>query len=86
MSTRRQAFQPFTFSNGTKLAVGDWACTPVHSMMLDPTNYPDPSHFSGFRFADPGLLQGAHPLQPQPSKLTDVDESWQMWGTGRMAW
>ncbi|PLB46222.1 cytochrome P450, partial [Aspergillus steynii IBT 23096] len=84
LSTRRQAVQPFALSDGTKLEVGDWACTPVRSIMLDPTNYPEPSQFSGFRFADPGLLHGSYPLQPQPSKLTDVDEKWQMWGTGRM--
>ncbi|KAH8427014.1 cytochrome P450 [Aspergillus melleus] len=85
LSTRRQAVQSFTFSDGTKLAAGDWACTPVGSMMRDPGNYPEPSQFSGFRFADPGLLQGSHPLQSRPSKLTDANETWQMWGTGRMA-
>ncbi|KAI9037576.1 putative cytochrome P450 [Aspergillus affinis] len=85
LSTRRQAVQSFTFSDGTKLAAGDWTCTPVGAMMLDPGSYPEPSQFSGFRFADPGLLQGSHTLQPRPSKLTDVSETWQMWGTGRMA-
>uniref|UniRef100_A0A0B7KLU2 Cytochrome P450 n=2 Tax=Bionectria ochroleuca TaxID=29856 RepID=A0A0B7KLU2_BIOOC len=71
-STRRSALQPFTFSNGLKLEVGDWACTPVRAIMQDPEYYPNPLRFNGFRF-------------PNPSKLTDVGNTFHVWGTGRMA-
>ncbi|KAK7740436.1 hypothetical protein SLS62_011118 [Diatrype stigma] len=54
--------------------------------------YPSPEEFSGFRFVDPAILPDAHgvsaaPLarQSKPSSLTDVDHSFLMWGTGRMA-
>ncbi|RYP38346.1 hypothetical protein DL767_002586 [Monosporascus sp. MG133] len=93
MSTRRSALQPFEFSDGTKLNVGDWACTPVRSIMQSAKYYPDPLSFNGFRFADPSDVsqclpkQAALPglFQPKPSKLTDVDNIWHVWGTGRMA-
>ncbi|RYP59192.1 hypothetical protein DL769_008649 [Monosporascus sp. CRB-8-3] len=89
MSTRRSALQPFKFTDGTKLAIGDWACTPVRAIMTDATNYPAPLDFKGFRFADQESLDRLHgnftSPQPKPSKLTDVDNTWHVWGTGRMA-
>lgn len=56
--------------------------------------YPDPLNFNGFRFADPSHVRQCLPeetalaglFQPKPSKLTDVDNTWHVWGTGRMAW
>ena len=94
MSTRRQALQPFTFSDGTKLEVGDWACTPVRAMMQNADHYPEPLQFNGFRFADPQLLHDDATnlpnfefLQPEgPSKLTDPSSSWHVFGTGRLVW
>ena len=92
VSTRRHALQPFTLSDGTRLEVGDWACTPVRAMMQNPDHYPQPLEFKGFRFVDPELLNNANfpsfkfPQPQGPSKLTDVNGSWHVWGTGRMAW
>ena len=92
VSTRRHILQPFTLSDGTKVDVGDWLCTPVRAMMQNPEHYPQPLEFNGFRFADPALLDNAispafkFPQPGGPSKLTDVSESWHVWGTGRMAW
>ena len=95
VSTRRHALQPFTLSDGTKLQVGDWACTPVRAMMQNPDHYPKPMEFNGFRFVEQGLLEQAagaafdQVLQEQPSKLTDTydkNNTWHVWGTGRMAW
>ncbi|KAI0381078.1 cytochrome P450 [Hypomontagnella monticulosa] len=91
LSTRRCALQPFTFSDGTKLAVGEWAVTPCGAIMRSEEHYPAASEFNGFRFVDPEILKqvdnaGSFSLaQPKPSKLTDVDNSFLMWGTGRMA-
>lgn len=90
MSTRRSALQPFELSDGTKLNVGDWACTPVRAIMQDPEHYPRPLEFNGFRFVDPRHIDRENIanslLQPQPSKLTDVGNTYHVWGTGRMAW
>lgn len=89
-STRRSALQPFTLSNGTKLEVGDWACTPVRAIMQNSKSYPEPLEFNGFRFVDPlhlGPKAGNFKvLQTKPSKLTDIDDTFHVWGTGRMAW
>ncbi|KAK4185240.1 Ent-kaurene oxidase [Podospora australis] len=93
-STRRAALRPFTLSDGTKLNVGDWACTPVRAMMHDPEFFPEPMQFNGFRFADPVIVEEAAARshgsnfktpQPKPSKLTDCDSTYHVWGTGRMA-
>lgn len=54
--------------------------------------YPEPMRFYGFRFAEKRFLNEAKvPVdlrfrQPDPSKLTDVNQAWLVWGTGRMAW
>ncbi|KAG6357424.1 hypothetical protein INS49_013301 [Diaporthe citri] len=98
MSVRRCALQPFTLGDGTRLAVGDWACAPSGAINTNPEYYPSPNSFSGFRFVDPALLptsgdsEKPAPVssapgvqQPKPSMLTDVDHTWLMWGTGRMA-
>ncbi|KAI0019487.1 cytochrome P450 [Xylariomycetidae sp. FL0641] len=90
MSTRRCALQPFKLSNGIELAVGDWVCSPSGAIMQSEHHYPEPSVFNGFRFADQKALEQLDrpplkPHQPQPSKLTDVNPWFSMWGTGRMA-
>lgn len=92
VSTRRCALQAFMLSDGTKLNAGDWACTPVRSIMQSSEHYPSPLSFNAFRFVDPQLLEGVarnktnFVSQPTPSKLANVSNSWNVWGTGRMAW
>jgi cytochrome P450 len=90
VSVRRCALQPFTLSDGTKLNVGDWACAASGAINTSAEHFPSPNNFSGFRFADPALvdsISGPHGAQqPTPSKFTDVHHSYLMWGTGRMAW
>lgn len=58
--------------------------------MQDPEFYPDPLEFNGFRFAKPddvaAVGESFKRLQSRPTKLTDVDDTFHMWGTGRMAW
>ncbi|RWA06383.1 hypothetical protein EKO27_g8727 [Xylaria grammica] len=91
MSVRRRALQPFTLSDGTKVSVGEWACAPSAAINTHARYYPSPETFSGFRFVDPAILSDTHEyptppaMQTKPSKLTDVDHSFLMWGTGRMA-
>jgi hypothetical protein len=91
--------QPFVLRDGARLGVGDWVCAPSGAINTNGDYYPSPGSFSGFRFVDPAILsppsEHNNPLpaasattaqQPKPSKLTDVDHTWLMWGTGRMAW
>jgi len=82
-------------SDGTKLAVGDWISTPVKALAQSPEFHPNPLDFHGFRFAADEALAGLFgeeneflPVakQPESSKLVDVEQSWQVWGFGRMAW
>ncbi|KAF7506029.1 hypothetical protein GJ744_012276 [Endocarpon pusillum] len=88
MSGRRQALKPFSFSNGTSVNKGEWVCTPAGAVMHSENHYPEPLEFHGFRFADKKFVN--HVLdrgisQPNgPSKLTDVDETWHVWGIGRI--
>ncbi|EHK96392.1 putative Ent-kaurene oxidase [Glarea lozoyensis 74030] len=91
MSTRRQAIAPFTFSDGTHLAVGDWAVTPLRAMLHDDAHFPEANQFNGFRHVQPAVLEkltgsnfGSLEAQ-EPSLLTDVNKHWHVWGTGRMA-
>lgn len=79
-------------STGHKLEVGDWACAPSGATNRSAEYYPEPNEFNGFRFVEASQLlhvrAAASPTSQQlkPSKITDVDNSFFMWGTGRMAW
>ena len=90
MSGRRQALKPFSFSNGTNVNKGEWVCTPAGAIMHSENHYPEPMEFHGFRFAEKKFVN--HVLdrgvsQPNgPSKLTDVDDTWHVWGIGRITW
>lgn len=59
--------------------------------MQNPIFYPRPLEFNGFRFVDKTHLMKVFPgfsgdvIQQTPSKLTDVDMTFHVWGTGRMA-
>ncbi|KAI5868246.1 cytochrome P450 [Durotheca rogersii] len=91
MSVRRCALQPFSLSDGTKVGVGEWACAPSGAINTSAEYYHSPEEFSGFRFVDPTILsraQGASvpaARQSKSSRLTDVEHSFLVWGTGRMA-
>ncbi|KAF2704335.1 cytochrome P450 [Pleomassaria siparia CBS 279.74] len=85
MAGRRQALKPFSFSDGTKLAKGDWTCVPVKAMLHDAQYFPDPLGFNGFRFVSPEQ----HPetlrtiTQPEgPSRAVDISPNFHYWGIG----
>jgi hypothetical protein len=87
VTARRCALKDFTFSDGTRVAKGEWVGIPVGPMLHDPTKYPQPDLFDGFRFADPGLLGRDSSIQPEgPTKFTDINEKWHVWGTGKLTW
>ncbi|MCJ1454187.1 hypothetical protein MMC28_004538 [Mycoblastus sanguinarius] len=77
ISCRRKVLSPFEFSDGTRLSPGDWACVPQQAMWLDPKNFPNPHRFDPSRFA-------ATNDRPS-SQLTEVSETWVLWGYGRTA-
>ncbi|OAQ59556.1 cytochrome P450 [Pochonia chlamydosporia 170] len=85
VTARRCALKDFTFSDGTRVAKGEWVGIPVGPMLRDPTKYPEPDMFDGFRFADPSLLGRGASTQPEgPSNFTDINEKWHVWGTGKL--
>ncbi len=59
--------------------------------MQNPEYYLEALKFYGFRFADRDI-SGSFPSaalnfrQLIASKLVDTDQTWHVWGTGRMAW
>lgn len=77
----------FIFSDGTRVAKGEWVGIPVGPMLRDASKYPQPEVFDAFRFVDPTKLGRDHSVQPEgPSKFTDVSETWHVWGTGKLTW
>ncbi|KAH8880897.1 cytochrome P450 [Thozetella sp. PMI_491] len=90
MSTRRAALLPFTLSDGTQIKPNQWLCIPSRSLMQDAKYYPDPLAFHGFRFVDsttvnPEVREKFQILQPEPAKLTEIGDTFHIWGTGRMS-
>ncbi|RYP09153.1 hypothetical protein DL765_008544 [Monosporascus sp. GIB2] len=96
VSTRRKATKPFKLSDGTKVEVGEWICSAVRGMNLDPANYSRVDEFHGFRFVPPEILESSlsgvssspHKFQtPDPEKSSTFVElsDWQLWGTGKSA-
>lgn len=95
MSTRRKALKPFQFADGTKVEAGEWVCSPLAGMSLDPNNFARPDEFHGFRFVQPDVLETALEATPphdfqvpegqRPSQFTDVTDM-PFWGAGKMTW
>ncbi|KAI1413292.1 cytochrome P450 [Hypoxylon sp. FL1857] len=96
VSTRRKATKPFQLSDGTKVESGQWICSAVRGMNLDPANYSKAGEFHGFRFVEPDVLEHYFPAsspssgkfqKPDPGKSSEfIDLSdWQLWGTGKSA-
>jgi cytochrome P450 len=60
---------------------GDGVSIPLGPMLRDNAVFPNPDVFDGFRFAK------LHTKQPEgPTKFTDVNEKWQVWGVGKITW
>ncbi|KAI1169518.1 cytochrome P450 [Nemania sp. FL0916] len=90
VSTRRKATRPFNLRDGTKVEVGEWICSAVRGMNLDPDNYSRVNEFHGFRFVPKDVLEARVTETPslfeafdKPSEFVDLD--WQLWGTGKSA-
>ncbi|KAK9419292.1 putative Cytochrome P450 [Seiridium unicorne] len=93
MSTRRKALKPFHFADGTKVEPGQWVCSPLEAMNLDPKNYASPNEFHGFRFVEPDTLERSLATSPphefkipkgqKPSQFTDMSDT-PIWGAGKM--
>ncbi|KAI9845652.1 MAG: hypothetical protein M1837_004626 [Sclerophora amabilis] len=87
ISCRRKALAPFTFSQGPSVPTGDWACLPQQAIWRDPQYFPNPQQFDPSRFArnTTETGDGGNGESPTTSKLTDVSETWLLWGYGRTA-
>lgn len=86
ITCRRKVLTPFTFSNGLRVAVGDWLCVPQRAMMRDKRYYKEPAAFDGFRFVTnthkdvkiENDTRGRH-----SGRFTDSSADWLMWGFGK---
>lgn len=87
--------QPFQFADGTRVEAGQWVCSPLAGMSLDPKNFVRPDEFHGFRFVQPDVLENALEATPPrnfqipegqtPSQFTDMTDM-PFWGAGKMTW
>jgi cytochrome P450 len=82
VTIQRKVLQPFTFSGGTHVPVGNIICVPQDALMRDPKYYENPQTFDGFRFVVPEDLE---PDKPQ-LKYTDITTGFPFWGTPNKAW
>jgi cytochrome P450 len=78
----------FTFRDGTRVKQGDWVSIPVGPMLRDERLYPQPDEFNGFRYTSKLMQDETNTVrQPEgPSKFTDINEKWQVWGVGKITW
>ena len=67
VSGRRKAITPFQFSDGRRVAVGDWVSIPLKAMFNDPKHFEEPQTFNAGRFQD-------------GSRLSDTEYPWMTWG------
>ncbi len=89
VSGRRQALKDFTFSDGTQVKKGDWACVPAKAMLNDETYFPQANSFEGFRFAPPSKIPASAKTvsQPEgPSRYSDLSANYHAWGIGGIVW
>ena len=86
VSIRRKAIAPFTFSNGLHVPQGNWVCVPQRALMRDPKHYAHPMAFEGFRFARNRHEGFSDTDKDRPSRFTDVNHSFPIWGAGKLAW
>ncbi|KAF2014263.1 cytochrome P450 [Aaosphaeria arxii CBS 175.79] len=81
ISLRRKAMNDYAFQDGTKVAKDDWVCVPQRALMRDPTIYPNPESFNGYRF----LEQQLESSTKRAAKFTDLDPAYPIWGLGKQA-
>ena len=79
ISVRRKVLQPYTFSDGTHLAVGDIACVPLQAIMRDPANYSNGLSFDAFRFVGQNDSGNS-------ARFSDTSTTYPLWGLGKHAW
>ncbi|EKG22176.1 Cytochrome P450 [Macrophomina phaseolina MS6] len=75
ISVRRQAVEPFRFSDGTFVRAGQVACVPLNAIMRDPQRYHDSLAFDGGRFVEQGKADKA-------SKFCLSNTDYPLWGLG----
>ena len=79
ISVRRKVLEPYTFSDGTHLTIGDIACVPLQAIMRDPANYPNSLSFDAFRFVGQNGSGNT-------ARFTDTNTRFPLWGLGKHAW
>ncbi|PQE23111.1 cytochrome P450 protein [Rutstroemia sp. NJR-2017a WRK4] len=77
LTIHRKVMQPFTFSSGTHVPVGNIICVPQEALMRDSKYYENPLTFDGFRFVVPEDRESDEPQL----KYTDIAAGFPFWGT-----
>ncbi|KAL6875003.1 cytochrome P450 [Trichoderma novae-zelandiae] len=90
ITCRRKALVSYTFSDGSSLDKGDWACIPQRAIMQDSTRYTNADTFDGFRFARANALlrqqkQSVGVPGQKESQMTEASPDWPIWGFGNAA-
>lgn len=82
MAIRRKALSTYKFSNGGPVIPKNGiACISAWDIMHDPTRYPQPDEFDGFRFV--GKRAG---LDTRGTTFTDASKDFPVWGFGARVW
>lgn len=77
----RKIMSAFTFSDGTHIPANNWVVVPQQAQMKDPSYYPDPEKFNGFRFIHE---QGKD--ASSESRLSHPSWRFPFWGSVKQAW
>ncbi|KAL4923644.1 cytochrome P450 [Aspergillus undulatus] len=87
ISVRRKVLQPYTLSDGTRLAKDDVACISLQPILQSPENYTDPLTFNPYRFMKSTSTKSASStsITSSSSKFTDADVTFPIWGLGKHA-
>ena len=94
ISCRRKVLRPYTLADGTFLDVGDVACVPLQSILLDEEIYSDASRFDPYRFInnnrekkeDKSGSNSSTSTSTSTSRFTDSNSRFPLWGLGKHAW
>lgn len=77
---RRQALQPFTFSDGLHVPRGQWICVPYRAMMRDEKFFHRADVFDGRRF----LPKLGEAFDASKAGLSHSSDDWLLWGVSRL--
>ena len=80
VAIRRKALVDYTFADhAAYVPAGSTVCVSSYNLMHDAQVYPNPDDFNGHRFV-------TTKSKARGTKLTEVSETFPVWGYGSLAW